>query len=96
MAHAAKLKNEEQARAAGAPRLMTGAFGKLAGYPRRARQFLHEVRSQMRLVTWPSWNDVYSTTLVVIIAVAFFALFFYFTDSTLGYATQWVLKRFKH
>jgi preprotein translocase subunit SecE len=95
MAQAAKLKNEDAAGGAGGALPAAGLFSKVAEYPRRARQFLHEVRNQMRLVTWPTWNDVYSTTIVVVITVAFFALFFAVADNGLGFLSQLLLKQFK-
>jgi preprotein translocase subunit SecE len=96
MAQAAKLRNEEQAGRTGASLPVPGALGKIAEYPRRIRLFLREVRNQMKLVTWPSRHDVYATTIVVMVTVAFFALFFWMTDSGLGYASQWLLKHWKH
>jgi preprotein translocase subunit SecE len=69
---------------------------KLTEYPRRWRQFLHEVRVEMRQVTWPSRDDVVSTTAVVIATVAFFGLFFLIVDSGVGYAVQQVFKLFQH
>jgi preprotein translocase subunit SecE len=73
-----------------------GFFGRLMDFPRRSRQFLRETRSQLRLVTWPSGREVYSTTIVVVITVAFFAAFFWMTDSVFSYASQWILTHFKH
>jgi preprotein translocase subunit SecE len=73
----------------------SGTMGRVAAWPRKARQFLHETRSQLRLVTWPSAREVYSTTIVVVVTVAFFAAFFYMTDSVFGYASQWVLTHLK-
>jgi len=73
-----------------------GFFGRLMDFPRRARQFLRETRSQLRLVTWPSGREVYSTTIVVVVTVAFFAAFFWMTDSVFSYASQWILTHFKH
>ena len=49
--------------------------------PRRWRSFLHEVRVEMRQVTWPTRHEVIVTTLVVIVAVAFFGIFFFGVDS---------------
>ena len=59
----------------------SGALDKLGEHPRRFRQFLHEVRVEMDKVSWPSWQQVRSTTVVVIVTVAFFGLFFLGTDT---------------
>jgi len=90
---ATKVKNEE-AQGGSSSFPVPGPVSKLAEYPRRWRQFLHEVRVEMRQVTWPTWNDVRSTTLVVIAAVAFFAGYFFLVDSGVGYAVQRVFKLF--
>ena len=42
--------------------------------------FLREVRSDIKKVTWPSKNEIYSTTIVVIIATIFFGFYLYFMD----------------
>ena len=69
-----------------------------AGEPRRqesaltrSREFLSDVRSEMRKVTTPSRAEVQSTTTVVIAAVFAFAAFFYVVDSLLGFALKSVL-----
>ncbi len=77
---------------AGVP--LPGVLGRVAAWPRKARQFLHETRNQMRLVTWPGAREVYSTTIVVVVTVAFFAAFFYVIDSAFGYASHWLLMHF--
>jgi preprotein translocase SecE subunit len=53
---------------------------RLLGYPRRAQKFLQEVRAEMKLVVWPSWSEVRSTTLVVIMTTILFALFLWGVD----------------
>jgi preprotein translocase subunit SecE len=54
--------------------------GKLGGYPKRLRSYLHDVRVEMRQVNWPSRLDVWSTTIVVTVTVAFFGVYFWLTD----------------
>ena len=60
------------------------------------RQFLHEVRVEMKQVNWPSWDDVKSTTTVVIVTVAFFAVYFLLTDTFFSRLESIVWQRFKH
>ena len=48
--------------------------------------FLKESRAELKKVTWPSRNEVYSTTLVVIIATVFFGFFLYFMDILFSWA----------
>ncbi len=42
--------------------------------------FLRDVRAEIKKVTWPSKNEVYSTTIVVIIATIFFGVYLYMLD----------------
>jgi preprotein translocase subunit SecE len=48
---------------------------KVTGTIENTREFLHDVRVEMKQVTWPSREDVISTTGVVIATVAFFGVF---------------------
>ncbi len=90
---AAKVKNEEAQGGSSFP--VPGPVSKLTEYPRRFRQFLHEVRVEMKQVTWPTRDDVVSTTVVVMATVAFFGLYFFLVDSGVGYMVQQVFKLFK-
>jgi preprotein translocase SecE subunit len=67
----------------------------LLDYPKRARQFLHEVRIEMKQVTWPSQSEVFSTTLVVILTTAFFAVFLWMVDLACQRLIALVLKEFR-
>ncbi len=50
----------------------------------RSRDFLKDVRAEMRKVVTPSWRETQSTTVVVIISVFAFAGFFWIVDAVLG------------
>ena len=62
---------------------------------KRWRGFLHEVRVEMRQVTWPTRHEVVVTTWVVIVAVAFFGVFFFGVDSTRGLRAAAPVKSFQ-
>ena len=47
---------------------------------KRIIPFLSEVKAEIKKVTWPSRNEVYSTTIVVIIATIFFGFYLFFMD----------------
>jgi preprotein translocase subunit SecE len=47
---------------------------------KRFGNFLKDVRSELKKVTWPSRNEVYSTTVVVIAATIFFGFYLFFMD----------------
>lgn len=93
MADVAKVREEHLVRSR--PAVVAGRLGRLGERWQRAVQFLRETRNQLRMVTWPGWREVYTTTLVVAVTVGFFALFFWITDSALGYGVQWLLKHYR-
>jgi preprotein translocase subunit SecE len=47
------------------------------------RQYLTDIRGEMKRVTWPNRQKVESTTLVVIVSVFAFALYFYVVDTVI-------------
>jgi len=73
------VKNEESQGNA-----ITGAAAgigqKVTGTVHDTREFLHDVRVEMKQVTWPSREDVVSTTGVVIATVFFFGVFLAIVD----------------
>ena len=81
MADAAKTNREEREndRNVSGFSLMEPA-GRLGAYPKRLGNYLHDVRVEMRQVNWPSRLDVWSTTIVVTVTVAFFGVYFWLTD----------------
>ncbi len=95
MAQATKVKNEEAQGSTGVSVSMPGPLSKLGEYPRRFRQFLHEVRVEMRQVTWPTGPDVRATTAVVIITTIFFALFLFLVDMGVGRVVERVIRSFR-
>ena len=58
-----------------------------------AKQFLREVRTELKKVTWPSRKDTLSGTLVVLVAVFIIAIFLGIVDSGLSNRIKGLLKR---
>ena len=58
-----------------------------------AKQFLREVRTELKKVTWPSRKDTLSGTLVVLVAVFIIAVFLGIVDSGLSNLIKALLKR---
>ena len=54
-------------------------------------QFIQEVRQEVAKVTWPTWKEVWITTVMVLIMVALSAAFFTTADLTIGWLVQLVL-----
>jgi len=60
----------------------------------RFRTFLTEVRNELKRVTWPSRNEVYATTVVVILTSAFIGLYLFAVDYGVNIVVQWIFRRF--
>ncbi|MGO8988354.1 MAG: preprotein translocase subunit SecE [bacterium] len=58
-----------------------------------AIQFLREVRTEIKKVTWPSRKDTLSATLVVLVAVFIIATFLGIVDSGLSSLVKQLLRR---
>jgi len=54
-------------------------------------KYLGQVRQEGRKVVWPSWNEVYKTTILVMIMVAIMGLFFFVVDWALANVVQLIL-----
>ncbi|WP_295559737.1 preprotein translocase subunit SecE [uncultured Hyphomicrobium sp.] len=54
-------------------------------------EFVQEVRQEVSKVTWPTWKEVWITTLMVLVMVALASVFFLITDQVLGRVVNWVL-----
>jgi preprotein translocase subunit SecE len=55
-------------------------------------QFLQEVRQEAAKVTWPTWKEVWITSVMVLIMVVLAALFFMAVDQILGSIVTFVLR----
>jgi preprotein translocase subunit SecE len=51
-----------------------------SSWPVQVKNYVEELQTEMRRVTWPSWKQVRATTIVVIIAVFAFAAYFAVVD----------------
>jgi preprotein translocase subunit SecE len=58
-----------------------------------AKQFLREVKTELKKVTWPSRKDTLSGTLVVLVAVFIIAIFLGIVDSGLSNLIKELLKK---
>ena len=53
--------------------------------------FLKEVKLESSKVTWPTWNELRESTIVVIIAVAVISAFIAVVDRVLAFVVQLVI-----
>ena len=54
--------------------------------------FIEEVRQETSKVTWPTWKEVWITTIMVLIMVALTSVFFLLTDMIISNLVQFVLR----
>jgi preprotein translocase subunit SecE len=54
-------------------------------------EFIQEVRQEVAKVTWPTWKEVWITTLMVLLMVALASVFFLVADLAIGWLVQLVL-----
>jgi len=86
---AVKVKNDESQGGMGSE-----LTGKVTGSLANMREFLHDTRVEMKQVTWPSREDVVSTTWIVVVTVAFFGVFLWLVDLGVNRAVQAIFKKF--
>jgi len=60
----------------------------------KSKEFLSEVRSEMRKVSFPGRDEVVATTVVVVITSFVFAAFLFVADQLIIYAYQGIVKVF--
>jgi len=60
-------------------------------YIRQFIQFLKEVRTEVKKVTWPTKNETINITIVVIIGILILSVFLSLVDALLSTYVRWVL-----
>ena len=58
-----------------------------------AKQFLREVKTELKKVTWPSRKDTLSGTVIVLVTVFILAVFLGIVDSGLSNLIKMLLRR---
>ena len=72
------------AKSAGIEPVHETRLAEVKAWPQRAKSFYNDVRTEMKKVTAPSFKEVQATTVVVIIAVFLFGLYFWVVDLVIG------------
>jgi preprotein translocase subunit SecE len=71
--------------------------GQKTGPIGRIGQFVHDVRAELKRVSWPTLQHVQNTTLITLVAVAFFAFYLFGVDQALSRAIipglEWLIER---
>src|SRR5437763_16739123 len=80
---AVKVKNDESQGGMG-----SDLTGKVTSSLAELREFIHDTRVEMKQVTWPTREDVVSTTWVVVVTVACLGAFLSLVDLCVQRAVQ--------
>ena len=73
-----------------------GHSGHESGPIGRLVQFVHDVRAEMKRVSWPTLVHVQNTTIITIIAVIFFAIYLFLIDLSMTYlikGLEWLVAK---
>ena len=63
---------------------MDSSIEKVKEWPKAVKDYVNELKLEMRRVTWPNRKQVEMTTLVVIVTVFAFAAYFQVVDQVLA------------
>ena len=77
----------------GPPAWLSGPLGCGPRKVAELKTFFTEVRSELKKVTWPSRNEVYTTTVVVILTTVFFGFYLYGIDLVFSWLLSFILKK---
>ena len=73
------------------------SFGaRVASWPDKIKTFYSDVRMEMKKVTTPSFKEVQATTVVVVITVFIFGLYFWLVDFVIGRGIDFVFRSLAH
>jgi preprotein translocase subunit SecE len=62
------------------------------GYVQRLRNYILETREELRKCTWPSWNELKGSTLVVMITIALLGGFTIGIDFLILNVVRWITR----
>lgn len=62
---------------------------------KRMTSFLKDVRGEMKKVTWPSKNDLYKTTIAVIVSSIVFGIYLFGVDFIFSRLIKQIMNLFK-
>jgi len=73
------------------------SFGaRVSAWPEKIKTFYNDVRTEMKKVTTPSLKEVQATTIVVIITVFIFGLYFWLVDFLIGRGIDFMFRSLAH
>jgi len=73
-----------------------GIAAKVASWPEKVKTFYNDVRMEMKKVTTPSLKEVQATTIVVVITVFIFGVYFWLVDFLIGRGIDFLFRSLGH
>jgi preprotein translocase subunit SecE len=73
-----------------------GIAAKVASWPEKIKTFYNDVRMEMKKVTTPSLKEVQATTVVVVITVFIFGVYFWLVDFLIGRGIDFLFRSLGH
>ena len=64
-----------------------------AGHWNRSKDFLRETNIEMKKVSFPSWDEVQATTIIVIITSFIFAVYLFAVDFAIQRSYEWIINK---
>jgi preprotein translocase subunit SecE len=62
----------------------------------QVRDYFSDVRTEMKRVTWPNRQEIYGTTVMVLITTFLFGFYFFVCDKVFAAAVSSILRHFLH
>ena len=66
------------------------------GVLQQVRQYASEVKIETKRVTWPGMQEVYGTTVMVVLTTFIFGIYFYILDLLFSHGVTGLLNHFLH
>jgi preprotein translocase subunit SecE len=73
-----------------------GTLDQAKGLWQRIRQYSYEVKTETKKVTWPGKQEIYGTTVMVILTTFLFGIYFWICDQAFQYTVSRALRYLMH
>ena len=69
-----------------------GGIASVKSWPQKIKSFYTDVRMEMKKVTTPSFKEVRATSIVVVVAVFLFGVYFFLIDNGISFVVNRIIK----
>ena len=69
-----------------------GGIASVKSWPQKIKSFYTDVRMEMKKVTTPSFKEVRATSVVVVVAVFLFGVYFFLIDNGISFVVNRIIK----